>query len=47
MTAKIPKAERELVGDELVYIADRLVKKCKLTVPEARHAICEILGVSV
>lgn len=45
--SKIPTDDRDRVRSELVTIADRLVKKWDLTIPEARRAIKEILDVSV
>jgi polyhydroxyalkanoate synthesis regulator phasin len=45
--SKIPTEMREEIRSELVLIADRLVKKLDITIPEARRVIKEILDVSV
>jgi len=47
MTAKISSVERETVRTELVRIAERLVSKCGLSIPDARHVLHELLDVSV
>jgi hypothetical protein len=44
---KIPQAEREAVRNELLSIAERLVGKYGLTIPEARRFEHELLDVSV
>jgi hypothetical protein len=43
----IPDKEREFVQDELVYIAEHLMKTCGLTIQQSRQLIAEILTVSV
>jgi hypothetical protein len=43
----IPEKERQVIRSELILIADRLVKKVGLSIPEARRAIQEILSVSI
>jgi hypothetical protein len=47
MTPKIPACERELVREELCYLANRLMKNCKLTITESRQVILEILSCSI
>jgi hypothetical protein len=47
MSPKVPFEERETIRDELVAIAERIRRKYKLTIIEARHELREILGVSV
>jgi len=44
---KILSGEREAVRSELVAIAERLVAKCGLTIPDARRVLHELLDVSV
>jgi hypothetical protein len=44
---RIPPVEAELVRTELVCIAKRLVDRYKLTIPDARHVLHELLDVSV
>jgi hypothetical protein len=44
---RIPPVEAELVRTELVCIAKRLVDRYKLTIPDARRALHELLDVSV
>jgi hypothetical protein len=43
----IPEDEREAVRNELVAIAERLVAKYGLTIPDARRVLHELLDVSV
>jgi hypothetical protein len=43
----ISSKERELIRDELAWLADRLISKYKFTVAEAKAAIREILTCSV
>jgi hypothetical protein len=47
MSAKIPTDEREAIRDEFIAIAERIRGKHKLTIPETRHELHEILDVSV
>jgi hypothetical protein len=47
MSDKIPADEREIIQDEFVAISERIRKKYKLTIPEAKHELHEILGVSL
>jgi polyhydroxyalkanoate synthesis regulator phasin len=47
VTPKIPAGEREFVREELYFLANRLVKNCKLTVAESKQVISEILRASV
>lgn len=47
MSAKIPTDEREAIRDEFVEMSERIRKKYKLTLPEAKHELREILGVSL
>ncbi len=47
MTLKIPDDEREQVRADLVDTANRLIKKYKLTLAEARQFIREMLTVSI
>lgn len=47
MTVKIPKKERETVRGELAAIAERLVVRYNLTIPEAQLFLREMLTVSV
>jgi hypothetical protein len=47
MADRIPQAERETVRAELVAIAERLVGKFGLSIPDARRALHELLDVSV
>jgi hypothetical protein len=47
MTVEIPKEERDIIGSELVSIADRLRKKYKLNIPATRQLLRELLDVSV
>jgi hypothetical protein len=44
---KISSGEREAVRSELVAIAERLVAKYGLTIPDARRVLHELLDVSV
>lgn len=44
---RIPQAEREQVRTELVAIAERLVAKYGLSIPDARRVLHEMLDVSV
>jgi hypothetical protein len=44
---RIPQAERETVRNELAAIAERLVGKFGLSIPDARHVLHELLDVSV
>ena len=44
---KILPGEREAVRSELVAIAERLIAKYGLTIPDARHLLHELLDVSV
>jgi len=44
---RIPPVEAELVRTELVCIAKRLVDRYKLTIPDVRRALHELLDVSV
>jgi len=44
MSSKIPAKEREAIGDEFIAIAERTRKKFKLTIPETKHELLEILG---
>jgi len=44
---KIPQSERERVTNELLSIAERLVSKYGLSIPEARRVIAELSSVSV
>jgi hypothetical protein len=44
---KIPQGERERVRGELVTIAERLVSKYALSIPDARRVLHEVLDVSV
>jgi hypothetical protein len=47
MSAKIPADEREAIREEFIEMSERIRKKYKLTIPEAKHELREILGVSV
>jgi hypothetical protein len=47
MTIRISTEERETVRDELAAIAERLVARYRLTIPEARQLLREMLSVSV
>lgn len=44
---RIPAYEKELIANELVWLAERLVSKYSLTIPDARHYLRERLTVSV
>ena len=43
----LPADERDVVRNELVAIADRLVKRYKFSIQECRRTLHEILDVSV
>lgn len=47
MTAKVPRAEREFVANELLWLCGRLAKNCRLTAAESKQAIKEILSSDV
>jgi hypothetical protein len=47
MVPKIPADEREQIRAELLDTAERLVKKYKLTIPESRKVIEDILSCSI
>jgi hypothetical protein len=47
MREKIPQVERETVRNELAAIAERLVGKYGLSIPDARRVLHELLDVSV
>jgi len=44
---ELPADEREAVRNELVAIADRLVKRYKFSIQECRRTLHEILDVAV
>lgn len=42
MSERIPADEREAIRDELTEITERVRKKHKLTIPEAKQEVSEI-----
>jgi hypothetical protein len=40
---KLPKREIDVISDEFIAIAERVRRKYKLTIPESKHELDEIL----
>lgn len=47
MRGRIPSDEREVIRSELVAIAERICRRHKLSIPQSRRVLHEILDVSV